>query len=75
MNYSNIQKIINITNETKVIVDDEKGEFHTANPLDEVNKYLAEGWILLAIDAIQNDDHTSHIKQYILGFPKLDSSD
>lgn len=73
MNYSNIEKIINIENKTDVIVDD-NDNFKVTNPLDEVNKYLSKGWVLLAIDAFPNDDHTSHINQYILGFPKSNSS-
>ena len=73
MDFSNIEKIINIDNERKMYVD-ESDKFQIANPLDKVNEYLSNGWILLSIDSSPNDDHTSHIVQYILGLPKSDSS-
>lgn len=73
MDFSNIEKIINIDNHIEMYVD-ENDNFKSTNPIDEVNKYLVEGWILLSIDATPNDDHTSHINQYILGYPKSDFS-
>lgn len=73
MDYSNIEKIISIENHSNVYVD-ENNDFQETKPLDEVNKYLSEGWVLLSIDAVPNADHTSHINQYILGLPKSNSS-
>ena len=73
MDYSNIEKIMNIDNSPEIYVDG-NDEFKQSNPLDEVNKYLSQGWVLLSIDSIPNDDHTSHIQQYILGYPKSNSS-
>lgn len=52
----------------------ENNEIKSTDPLDKVNEYLSNGWFLLSIDCVSNDDHTSHIKQYILGYPKSDSS-
>lgn len=72
MDYSNIEKIISVENWSKTYV--ENNEFKSTDPLDEVNEYLSKGWSLLSIDCISNDDHTSHIKQYILGYPKSNSS-
>lgn len=73
MDYSNIEKIVSVDNHSEIYVD-ENDEFQSTNPLDEVNKYLSEGWVLLSIDSNPNDDHTSHVKQYILGLPKSNSS-
>lgn len=69
MDYSNIEKIISIENNSELYVD-ENDNFQHTNPLDEVNKYLSEGWVLLCIDTYPNDVHASHIHQYILGLPK-----
>lgn len=73
MDISNIEKIINIYNDHKMYVD-KNDEFQVTNPLDKVNEYLSNGWVLLSIDASPNEDHTSHIIQYILGLPKSNSS-
>lgn len=73
MDYSNIKKIISIDNSSELYVD-KNNDFQHTDPLDEVNKYLSKGWILLCIDAYPNDDHTSHINQYILGLPNSNSS-
>lgn len=73
MDYSNIEKIISIDNYSEMYVD-ENDNFARTDPLDKVNNYLAKGWILLAIDCSPNDDHTSHILKYVLGFPKSNST-
>ena len=73
LDYSNIEKIINIENDNGWYVD-ENDEFQSKNPINKVNEHLSNGWILLSIDARPNDDHTSHIERYILGYPKSNSS-
>lgn len=73
MEYSNIDKIISIENHSNIYVD-ENDQFQSKDPLDEVNKYLSEGWILLSIDSVPNDDHTSRIQQYVLGHLKSNPS-
>lgn len=73
MDYSNIEKLIDVDNYSEMYVD-ENNEIQHTNPLDIVNDYLSKGWQLLAIDHIPNDDHTSHIRKYVLGYPKSNST-
>lgn len=67
MDYCNIEKIINVNNNTDWL--------NPNNPIDIVNDYLSKGWILLSIDCNSNADNTSHIRQYILGYPKSNSTE
>lgn len=68
MDYSNFEKIISIENSHACYIEND--EFVENDPLKEVNEHLSNGWVLITIDAIPNDDHTSHVREYILGFPK-----
>lgn len=72
MDYSNIEKIISIENSSEMYVD-ENDDFVREEPIDKVNDYLSKGWILLTINCSPNEDHTSHIQEYVLGLPKSNS--
>lgn len=71
--YENIEKLVEIS---ALGIDsiDSDDNFQTISAVDIVNKHLAEGWKLLAINSYQTSDNTSQVHSYILGFPKSNSS-
>lgn len=71
--YDDIEKLIEVSAHNECYVD-ENDEFQTRYAVDKVNEYLGKGWKLLSINYSINDDHTSYVNSYILGFPKSNSS-
>ena len=72
--YDDIEKLIELPGQNEWYLD-ENDEFQTRYAVNEVNKYLEEGWKLLSINHSINDDHTSYVNSYILGLPKSNSSE
>lgn len=71
--YENIEKLIEISALNENYIDD-NNEFQTMYAIDKVNEHLSSGWKLLAINSYQTSENTSQVHSYILGFPKLNSS-
>lgn len=58
--YENIEKLVEIS---ALGIDsiDSDDNFQTISAVDIVNKHLAEGWKLLAINSYQTSDNTSQV--------------
>ena len=72
--YDDIEKLIELSSHNECYVDD-NDDFQTRYAIGKVNEYLSNGWKLLAINCSQNDDHTSQVHSYILGYPKSNSAE
>lgn len=70
--YSNIEKVLVISAKNEIEVKNE--EIITIYAYDILNDYLSKGWVLLGLDYQPVADNGASLYQYIIGFPKSNSS-